>query len=37
MFRESKEHTNEELNGLKKRYNDHEAWWNRAIVLLVVR
>ena len=29
MFREMQKHTNEELNVLKKRYNDNEAWWNR--------
>ena len=29
MFRETQNYTNENLNVLKKRYNDNEAWWNR--------
>ena len=30
MFRETQNYTNEELNVLKKRYNDNEAWWSRV-------
>ena len=28
MFRETQNYTNENLNVLKKRYNDNEDWWN---------
>ena len=31
MFRETQNYTNEELNILKKHYNDKEAWWNRPL------
>ena len=32
MFREMQNYINEELNVLMKRYNDNEAWRNRANV-----
>ena len=31
MFRETQNYSNEELNVLKKRYNDNEGWWNRTL------
>ena len=30
MFRKTQNYNNEELNVLKKRHNDNEAWWNRV-------
>ena len=35
MYRETQNYTNEELNVLKKRYNDSEGWWNRALLVLL--
>ena len=31
MFRETQNYANEKLNILKKRYNDNEVLWNRAL------
>ena len=36
MFRETQNYTNENLNVLKKHYNDNEGSWNQAYIYLIL-